>query len=42
MDTIKPIKGNFVWENGIPDSKVIFKKSKKGRFLVAFIPSNKK
>jgi len=32
------VRGNFSWENDIPDSKVIWKPSEKGRFLVGWIP----
>lgn len=31
-------KGNFQWENGIQDSRVIFVPNKNGRFKVAWIP----
>ena len=31
-------KGNFQWENGIQDTKVIFYPNKEGRFLVSWIP----
>jgi len=31
--------GNFQWENGIKDSKVIFSPSKQGRFNVSWIPN---
>jgi len=31
-------KGNFYWENGIKDSKVIFSPDPNGRFLVSWIP----
>ena len=32
-------KGNFQWENGIVDTKVIFMPNKNGRFYVSWIPS---
>ena len=31
-------KGNFQWENGIQDSKVIFMPNKDGRFLISWVP----
>ena len=31
-------KGNFIWENGIKDTKVLFMPNNKGRFLVSWIP----
>ena len=31
-------RGNFQWEGGIPDTKVIFYPNKDGRFLVSWIP----
>lgn len=31
-------RGSFQWENGIPDSKVIFYPNKDGRFLISWIP----
>jgi hypothetical protein len=31
-------KGSFQWENGIPDSRVIFYPNKDGRFLISWIP----
>ncbi len=31
-------KGNFVWENGIKDTKVYFMPNKDGRFLISWIP----
>jgi hypothetical protein len=31
-------RGNFQWENGIQDTKVIFYPNKDGRFLVSWIP----
>ncbi len=31
-------KGNFQWENGVKDSKVIFMPDKKGRFNVSWVP----
>jgi len=33
------VRGNFSWENNIPDSKVIWTPTEKGRFLVGWIPS---
>jgi hypothetical protein len=38
MDKVKTIRGNFVWENNIPDGKVIFKPCNNGRFLIAYNP----
>lgn len=32
-------RGNFSWENNIPDTKVIWTPSEKGRFLVGWIPT---
>ena len=32
-------RGNFSWENNIPDTKVIWTPTEKGRFLVSWIPS---
>ena len=31
-------KGNFQWENGIPDTRVIFMPSNNGRFLISWTP----
>ena len=31
-------RGSFQWENGIPDTRVIFYPNKDGRFLVSWIP----
>ena len=31
-------KGNFQWENGVKDSKVIFIPDKKGRFNISWVP----
>ena len=31
-------QGNFQWENGIQDSKVIFVPNKDGRFLISWVP----
>jgi hypothetical protein len=31
-------RGSFMWENGIPDTKVIFYPNKDGRFLISWIP----
>lgn len=31
-------QGNFQWENGIIDTKVIFMPSKNGRFLISWVP----
>ena len=31
-------RGSFYWDNGIKDSKVIFRPDKSGRFLVSWIP----
>ena len=32
-------KGNFQWENGIKDSRVIFTPDPKGRFNISWVPS---
>jgi hypothetical protein len=32
------VQGNFSWENGIKDTKVIFYPNKKGRFLLSWVP----
>ena len=32
------VRGNFVWENGIQDTKVIFRPDPSGRFRVAWMP----
>ena len=32
-------QGNFQWEGGIKDTRVVFNPSKQGRFLVSWIPS---
>src|SRR6478736_822382 len=32
------VRGNFSWENNIPDTRVIWTPTEKGRFLVAWIP----
>lgn len=34
------IKGDFEWEDGIPDSKVIWYPNKNGRFNIAWFPPN--
>ena len=31
-------KGNFIWENGVKDTKVIFTPDKNGRFNVSWVP----
>ena len=31
-------KGNFIWENGIQDTKVLFMPNKDGRFLITWVP----
>ena len=36
--TLGVTQGNFQWENGIKDSKVIFYPDKKGRFKVSWVP----
>jgi hypothetical protein len=33
------LKGNFQWENGIKDSRVIFTPDPKGRFNISWVPS---
>ena len=37
-NSIDVVKGNFAWENGIKDTKVIFFPNNKGRFLISWIP----
>ena len=37
----KPIKGNFVWENGIKDTNVKFWPDQNGRFNLAWVPNTK-
>ena len=37
-NSIEVVKGNFSWENGIKDTKVIFFPNNKGRFLISWIP----
>jgi hypothetical protein len=37
-DFLNIIRGNFNWENGIPDTRVIFTPNDNGRFLVTWIP----
>ena len=37
-NSIDVVKGNFAWENGIKDTKVIFLPNNKGRFLISWIP----
>jgi hypothetical protein len=34
-------RGNFYWENGIKDSRVIFTPNKSGRFLVSWTPNSR-
>ena len=31
-------QGNFIWENGIKDTKVLFSPNKNGRFFVSWVP----
>jgi hypothetical protein len=31
-------RGSFIWENGIKDTKVLFKPNKDGRFLISWVP----
>jgi hypothetical protein len=39
LDNNKTItKGNFQWENGVKDTRVIFMPNDKGRFLISWIP----
>ena len=37
-NSISITKGNFAWENGIKDTKVLFMPNNKGRFLVSWVP----
>ena len=37
-NTIAVTKGNFQWENGIKDTKVIFMPSDQGRFKISWVP----
>ncbi len=37
-NSIEVTKGNFQWENGIKDSRVIFAPSNQGRFFITWIP----
>ena len=37
----KPIKGNFVWENGVKDTNVKFWPDQNGRFNLAWVPNTK-
>ena len=39
LSTGAVVKGNFQWENGIKDTKVIFYPSKDGRFNISWIPT---
>lgn len=32
------VRGNFMWEDGVPDTKVVWYPTPKGRFLVSWIP----
>ena len=34
-------KGNFVWENGVINSKVVFVEHENGRFLIGWNPPKK-
>lgn len=34
----EPVRGNFMWDNGIQDSSVIFKPNDDGKWLVAWMP----
>lgn len=34
----EPVRGNFMWDNGIQDSNVIFKPNDDGKWLVAWMP----
>jgi len=36
--SVSLVQGNFSWENGIKDTKVIFYPNKKGRFLLSWVP----
>lgn len=35
------VQGNFVWENGVQDSKVVFRPDPNGRFKTSWIPPEK-
>jgi hypothetical protein len=37
-NTIAVTKGNFQWENGVKDTKVIFMPSDQGRFKISWVP----
>jgi hypothetical protein len=37
-NSINITKGNFIWENGIQDTKVLFMPNKDGRFLITWVP----
>tara|TARA_R100000458_G_C8263719_1_gene239004 strand:- start:855 stop:1925 length:1071 start_codon:yes stop_codon:yes gene_type:complete len=39
INSMNVTKGNFVWQNGIKDTKVIFMPNKDGRFLISWVPS---
>lgn len=36
----KLVKGNFAWENGVKDSKVIFLENPNGKFLISYLPTD--
>ena len=36
--TVLPIRGNFQWQNGIIDSRVVFHPHKDGRFWITWLP----
>jgi len=38
INSMNVTKGNFVWENGIKDTRVIFMPNKDGRFLISWVP----
>ena len=39
INSMNVTKGNFVWQNGIKDTKVIFMPNKDGRFIISWVPS---
>jgi len=38
VNSMNVTKGNFVWENGIKDTRVMFMPNKDGRFLISWVP----
>lgn len=35
---VKPVRGNFYWQNGVLDSRVLWEPNPKGRFKVSWLP----